>query len=459
MSETPANAARRFAAHVGSTTYDDLSADAIARAKVFILDTFGVGIAGSTAYGADELVAASSGWGAGAEATVWGRRGRMPATMAAMLNGFQVHCQEYDCVHEGAVLHPLATTLPAVVAYAERTGGVSGKDLLVATALGTDIACGLGIASSSAMTFFRPATAGGFGAVAAVGKLMGLSEDALVSAFGIQYAQTSGTLQPHVEGSVTLPLQVGVNSRAALQSADLTRAGIAGPTDVFEGPYGYLRLFEGKWDLEPVLRSLGKIWRIAELSHKPYPSGRATHAGVEGIIELRRQHGFSVADVQSITIVGPPVTARLCSRPDIPNPSPNYARLCMSYVAAKVLLNGEIDLAHYRGSELTDQATHALATRIRMLSDGGSDPNALVPVDVTIELADGRKLDWHCDEMLASPGRRLTREQHLTKFRRCCEFANAPIPISQQDALIAAIDDIESVLDVRTLIALLAPSR
>ncbi len=456
MTGTPRNAAQHFAAHALSTTFGDLSADAVAQAKVFILDTLGVGIAGSTAYGADELVASSDGWGRGDEATVWGRRDRAPATTAAMLNAFQAHCQEYDCVHEGAVLHPMATSLPAVLAHAERAGGVSGKDLLVAVAVGVDIACGLGIASDSAMTFFRPATAGGFGAVGAVGRVMGLDEDALVSAFGIQYAQTSGTLQPHVEGSVTLPLQVGVNSRAALQSVDMSRAGIIGPVDVFEGPYGYMRLFEGSWDLEPVLQSLGTRWRIAELSHKPYPSGRATHAGVEGIIELRRQHGFAVDHVEAITIVGPPVTARLCSRPDVADPSPNYARLCMSYVAAKVLLHGVIDLAHYRGDELADSATHALAPRISMLSDGSSNPNALVPVDVTIKLVGGKTLHWHCDAMLASPGRRLTREQHVTKFRRCCDFAHGPFPQQQQDALIAAIDDLETMPDVRALAGLLA---
>jgi aconitate decarboxylase len=450
-------AARRFAAHVRAVGYDDLSDDAVRQAKVFILDTFGVGISGSTAYGAEELSVASGIWGTGDEATVWGRRERAPATTAALLNAFQVHCQEYDCVHEGAVLHPLATTLPAAIAYAERVGGISGRDLLTATSIGVDIAAGLGVASKSAMRFFRPATAGGFGAVGAVGRLMGLTEDQLVSAFGVQYAQTSGTLQPHVEGSATLPLQVGVNCRAALQSCDMTVAGLVGPEDIFEGVYGYMPLFEGEWDLEPVLQSLGTSWRIAELSHKPYPSGRATHAGVEGIIELRRQHGFSIEDVESIVIVGPPVTARLCSRVDVPDPSPNYARLCMSYVAAKVLLNGVIDLAHYRGAELTDAATHALAPKIRMISDGSDDPNALVPVDVTIVLTSGQTLRWHCAAMLASPTRRLTRAQHLTKFRRCCDFAHAPMPERQRDALIAAVDDIESIADIRALTKLLAP--
>jgi aconitate decarboxylase len=455
--------AERFATHALNTSFEDLTSDAVAQAKVFILDTFGVGIAGSSAYGADEVLQVGKSNGPNGEAAVWGRSDRLPVGMAALVNGYQIHCQEYDCVHEGAVLHPLATTLPAVMAYAEKIGGISGKDLIMAVAIGVNTSAGLGIASKSAMSFFRPATAGGFGATAAVGRLMGLSHESLVQAFGLQYAQTSGTLQPHVEGSTALPLQVGLNARAAVQSCELAQTGFSGPRDVFEGPYGYFRLFEGPapWDLTATLDCLaGKRWLISELSHKPWPAGRATHAGIEGLQLLRtRPNGTTYAPeaVKSVTITGPPVTTRLCSRPDLPDPSPNYARLCMAYVGAKVLLNGFVDLAHYRGHELTDSATHELAKRIHMVSDGQADPNALVPVRVELETTDGGTKSWDCTQMLASPSRRLTRDQHLAKFRRCWEFSAEPLVESARESLIAMVDGLEDVPDVRVLSRLLVP--
>lgn len=455
--------AERFASHALDTRFEDLTADAIAQAKVFILDTIGVGIAGSSAFGADKVIQAGAAWGVGAEATIWGRSQHVPAGVAALVNGYQVHCQEYDCVHEGAVLHPLATALPAAMAYAERAGGVSGRELITAVAVGVNISAGLGIASRSAMRFFRPATAGGFGATAAVGRLMGLSQESLVQAFGLQYAQTSGTLQPHVEGSTSLPLQVGLNSRAALQSCDWASVGLPGPRDVFEGPYGYLPLFEGPdpWDLTATYTCLeGKRWLVSELSHKPYPAGRATHGGVEGLQVLMKNNDGSVVkpdEVDSVVITGPPVTARLCARLDLPDPSPNYARLCMSYIAAKVLLNGLVDLAHYRGTELTDPPTHNLAKRIHMHSDGQADPNALVPVSIKMGLVGGEVRRWKCDQMLASPSRRLTREQHLTKFRRCWEFSAEPLPETARDSLISMVDDLENVTDVKEVTRLLAP--
>jgi 2-methylcitrate dehydratase PrpD len=130
----------------------------------------------------------------------------------------------------------------------------------------------------------------------------------------------------------------------------------------------------------------------------------------------------------------------------------------MAYIAAKVLLYGEIDLAHYRGPALTDPETHRLAQRIVMLSDNNTDPNALVPVEVTIALTTGQTLHWRCEAMLASPGRRLTRDQHLTKFRRCWEFAHAPMPDSQRESLIDMVDHLDSVADIRTLTPLLSPT-
>ena len=458
MDRTLPRVAHRFADHALGLRAADLSQDAVAQAKVFILDTLGVGVAGSTSAGAQEAFSAASGWGSGDEARLWGRAERAPATTAALLNAFQVHCQEYDCVHEGAVLHPLATLLPAVLAYADREGGVSGPDLLSATAAGVDISSGLGIASKSAMRFFRPATAGGFGATAAVARLMGLMPTQLADAFGLQYAQSSGTLQPHVEGSPALPMQVGFNSRASLQSCDLALAGFPGPHDVFEGRYGYMPLFEGEWDLAPVLASLGQAWRIAEVSHKPYPAGRATHAAVEAIMRLQAEHGFAADDVDTIVVTGPPVTHRLCGRAPLPSPSANYARLCMAFVAAKVLIHGEIDLAHYRGAELTDPETYRLAQRVSMVADANPDPNALLPVETVITLKDGSVRRWTCTAMLASPGRRLTREQHLRKFHRCWEFAAAPLPEANRDALIAMIDGLERVDDVRDLTRLLSPN-
>ena len=451
-------ASRIFAQHVTATRFEDVAPEAIFNAKTFILDTIGVGISGSTADGAQHLLDAAKGWGSGADAQVWGRRDRVPAPAAALLNGFQVHCQEFDCVHEAAVLHPLATALPAALAFAERQGGISGKDFLTAIITGVDVSTTLGMASRERLRFFRPATSGGFGAVAAVGRLAGLSTEPLARAFGIQYAQTSGTMQPHVEGNVVLPLQVGFNARAALQSVDLAHEGMVGPLNTFEGPFGFMPMFEGVWNLGPGLAKLGREWQINQVSHKPFPSGRAGHGGIEGLMMMRAEPWFDLDAIAGIKVIAPPLINRLCARPDVLEPTGNYARLCMAFIGAKVIQHGSINLARYRGAELLDPVTHHIARLFSMEINDNPDENALTPHDIVVTLKDGSEHRWRCEAMLASPTRRLTREQHLTKFRDCCTYAADPLAPEQIETLIVMVDTLDDVGDVRELAAALMPA-
>jgi 2-methylcitrate dehydratase PrpD len=448
-------AAARFAAHALETRFADLPGEAVERAKVFVLDSLGVGIAGSSVEGGEGLLRVASRWGDPA-VPVWGRAARLAAPAAAFVNAWQMHNQEYDCLHEGAVVHALATVLPASLAAAELRGGVSGAELIAAIAVGTDIAAGLGLASQAGFRFFRPGTAGGFGSVAAAGRVLGLDRSTLEAAFAWQLAQVSGTMQAHAEGSAILPVQLAFNARAALHSCELATLGLAPARDVFEGAYGYLRLFEGAFDLAPVLDSLGRVRRIGEFSHKPFPAGRATHGGIEGVMALQARHGFAAAEVDRVEIDAPPLIVRLVGRPLPPSVEPSYARLCLQYAVAKVLQKGSIDLSDFRGAALGDPGTHALAARVTTRDDGNPDPNALAPQRVTVTLKNGTAHSWHCQTMLANPARPLTREQHLAKFRRCLDFSAVPLAPGAAERLIGRVDRLEKLADVRRLHAEIA---
>lgn len=443
-------AAARFAAHAFETRFSDLPDAAVERAKVYVLDSLGVGIAGSSVEGGEGLLRVASGWGNPA-IPVWGRAVRLSAPAAAFMNAWQMHNQEYDCLHEGAVVHAMATVLPAALAAAELRGGVSGAELIAALAVGVDIAAGLGLASQSGFRFFRPGTAGGFGATAAAARVLGLDKSTLEAAFAWQLGQVSGTMQAHTEGSPILPAQLAFNARAALQSCELATLGFAPTSAVFEGPYGYLAVFEGAFALEPILESLGRDWRIAQFSHKPFPAGRATHGGIEGVMALQARHGFTAADVAKVEIDAPPLIVRLVGRKLLPTSGASYARLCMAYAVAKVLQKGAVDLADYRGEALSDPVTHELAARVETRDDGNPDPNALAPQTVTVRLKNGTDFSWRCETMLAHPARPLTHDQHLAKFRRCLDFSATTLPPGSAERLIEAVDRLEELDDVRLL--------
>ena len=443
-----------LARHAAAVRFADLTPQTIERAKVFVLDTIGVGIAGGSTPEIQPLLKAVKGWGAGTDVAVWGTSQKLSTGQAILLNAYQIHCQEYDCLHEGAVLHAMATLLPVLLAEAQTRGGVTGQALLAALSAGVDVACTLGLASNLGLRFFRPATSGGFGAVAGLANLRGFSPEMTLAALGHQLAQVSGTMQAHTEGSVVLPLQIGLNARAALQSCDLALAGFPSLKNPITGKFGYLTMFETDWNLERAMAGLGKESRIAELSHKPYPSGRATHGGIEGLTVLRAQAGFAAQDVAEIVVTGPSLINHLVNRPPLPAPTPNYARLCMPFVLAKVLKHGVLDAMHFRGEALSDPETYALSQRVTMQIDQNPNPNALGPQVITIRLHDGTVLEHRLEAMLASPSRPLSAQARTAKFNRCWDLAAEPMASSA--GLVALVEQLDACPEVRALVSHLA---
>ncbi len=451
------NPLETIARHVVENDYQALPPSAVAATKNFVLDSIGVGVAGSTAPGIDALIGCAEGWGAGDDCTVWVRGARFPAPTAAMINAYQIHALEFDCVHEGAVVHAMATALPVALAHAERFGGVSGRDLVTALALGVDVSCTIGMAARSEMRFFRPATAGAFGATAALAKLYGFDVPTLMNAFGIVYGQISGTMQAHVEGSMVLALQIGFNARSAVTAADLALRGITGPHDVLTGKFGYYALFEPEADLPHAWRELGAVWQITRLSHKPFPSGRLTHGVIEAIQRLRARREFRAEDIEQVSCRVPPLAVHLVGRPDIPDPDANYARLCLPFVAATTLLRGTVGLSDFYPDRLTDPEVHALASKVDVVLVDNPDKNAVGPQMVRISFKDGSNEEAVVEHALGHPDNPLSRDQQLGKFHQCWRSAAPALGIEASKQIIKNVERLEDVPDVRTLVQVRVP--
>ncbi len=446
-------ASETLARHALSVEWSALPDAAQAAARTFLLDTLGVGIAGSRAAFADNVTNAARGWAGSGAAPILGRAVTVSGPQAAFINAYQIHAQEFDCVHEGAVVHPLATILSALMADTARLPGrVTGADFGAAMVAGVDIAATLGLAATTPLKFFRPATAGIFGCVAALSRLRRLDTATTVSAFGHALAFASGTMQAHVEGKPGLPLQIAHAAQASLMAIDLAMAGLPGTDGSIDGPFGYLTLFETASDLKPLLALLGQVWRIAEVSHKPFPTGRAAHGAIVATQALMRDHGVTPASLDSLTYTAPPLIQRLVGRPLPAYPgamTANYARLCFAWLGAVVLMRGTVGLTDFADGRLTDPALHTLGARIRVVADTNTDPAAFTPAVAEAVLSDGRVVTVRIDSQLGSPASPLSREQHLRKFRACLDFAGFT---GLADPLIQAIDSLSEQEDMAALL-------
>lgn len=376
-------------------------------------DTLAVGAAGRAWSEESGVVRAASGWGASEEARLLGSVQRVPAPTAAFVNGFRIHCLEWDAVHEGAVVHALSVVTAALGAAIDRRGGCEPETALAALAVGVDVASGLGIASTGAMHFFRPATAGVIGAALAVARIEG--EERAGDVLGLAYSQAAGTMQAHVEGSVALPLQIAHAARAAVTAVDLVKAGLSGPQDALEGPFGFFSLFE-EGQLAVYTDRIGDEWLIEQVSTKPFPCGRASHAVLGALATAE-------TPIIAVDAEVPPLVHRLVGRPMHPDMTPAYARLCLPFLAALMIRDGRIDPRRFTIESFRDPEVQQVARRITISLNGEADPNLLSPQRVTLRHAGNEVSTVEVPHTLGSPAAPLSRDGSWVKLALARELA------------------------------------
>lgn len=443
---------RKFANY--ALTQSVFSDSAYDSAKTFILDSLGVGIAGSKAPFNEAVFKTAMSWGQGDEAHLWGRGMKAPTATAAYLNGFQIHSMEYDCVHEPAVVHPMATIFAAVSAEAERQNGVTGFQLMEAVIVAVDVAVELGVAVTSPLKFFRPATAGLFGATLGIARLRGFDEKTAMSAMGCALAQCAGVMQAHIEGKPTLPVQIAGAARAAVVACDLAQAGLYGPESSLEGPSGYFKMFEDEADAQKAAQRIGKTHRITEVSWKPFPTGRAAQGGIVLVQELMKQ-GVTLDNLEELTLSAPPIIPRLVDRPIPENMTANYARLCFPYLAPVVLMRVTIGLNDFTAADLESPVILEASKKIKIETNHITDPAEFVPQSMTARLKNGDEKIAMIGKLFGSPADPLSRQQHIEKFRNCVAFGLSEVKAKPAaDRLIELTDNLERSEDCSELFSL-----
>lgn len=427
-----------------------------ARALTLLADTLAVGVAGAVTEESRMARAVAQGWAGPPEASIWGGGGLLGAGHAAFVNAHQIHTLEWDPIHEPAVVHAMTVVTPVTLAWAmretRRGRTVSGRALLDGIIAGVDVAGGLGAATTTPLQFFRPATAGCLGAVVGVGVTGDFPASQVLAALGIAYGAVSGTMQPHTEGAQVLALQVGFNARSALNAWDLAEAGFDGPRYILEGKYGYFRLIEAGGEPERVVSERGTIWEVERTSIKPFPSGRATHGALDGLLQLQQRHGFTRSDVSRVEVSVPPMVFNLVGRRPTADMPIGAARLCLAYLVPCLLDDGTIDVDTYLTDRIRDPELLEWTQRVTVRADDNPDPNAFNPQQVIVHLNSGETHRIDVPYSLGSPEYPLTEEQARAKFDRAMEIGGRA---QYADRLFDFVMNIEAAADVSDLWELL----
>lgn len=379
-------------------------------ARLHLLDGLAVGLAASRTGPVRGLSALATSQGSG-RCTVLGSPATVPAPIAALVNGGFLHSLEYDDTHVASIMHGGAVMTPAALAVAEEVGA-SGRDALAAFAVGWELLIRIGLASPGriqAQGFQVTSAAGAFAAAAVSCLLRGDDPDVLGHALGIAGSQAAGTFAFLAGGHTVKAVQPAWSAHAGLLAAELARAGVTGPADVFEGPYGFFSLYardpDGAAGLDRELADLGEVWRLPEAAFKLQPCCHFIHPFIEALEQLQAQ-GVTAAELVRLHCWVPagavPVVAEPWDRRVRPAKA-HDARWSLPYVLASVLVDGDLDVAVFEGD--CDEAVMSVGERITYESWPDSGFPARFPARLRAELADGSHREATVDDVLGSPGR------------------------------------------------------
>jgi len=456
MATTTPNAdpAQTLAAHVVNTGVADVPAASLTATRRDVLDTFGAMLGGSGAPGIKELAAVTGRWGGKEEASLAVLGGRMPAHHTALVNSAMGHALDFDDTFDkGGHIHPGTSVLSASLAISESLGGVTGDDLMLAVTLGLDVSCRLALAPDKDRGWHRTATFGIFGATAAAGKLLGLTQEQMVHAFGIAYSQAAGNRQSIIDGALTKRFQAGQAAHGAVLSAFLAKEGFTGAQNVFGGEYGFFAMYQPEgYDLSVISQGLGEEFMGDRMSLKPYPCGRPTHSYIDAAIRLHHDLELHRNAMRSVVVRTGPETysSRYSVSSGVVRPQQQVeAQFSLPYLIACGLVLGEVGIDQI--TSFGKPPVLVASSQIQAESKEGM-PKGWAEIEVVC--AAGRSGTVELEPPSGSPDNPLTTGQLREKFRDCAAHALRPPTGESVEKMITLILEPDAMADSRDLIKL-----
>jgi 2-methylcitrate dehydratase PrpD len=385
------------------TRWHDLPIETRAHVKSLVLDSLTVLPAGYRAVGCHEILDLLAQWPAVRGASVLFSNLKLPPPTAAMANATLAEAWDFDDTHDAAIVHCMSPVLYAALATAEWSPEpVDGAEFLAAVAVGLEVLARLGMACTSPLTWTRTATLGGIGGALAAVRVSRGNREALINAAGIAYMQAAGNSQTIVDAATAKKLQVGFAARAAVLGTLLAGKGLTGPKDILEGKYGYYELYErGNHTLDAAMDGLGERWEVDNISVKPFPCARETHAPIFAGFEASQGKQLKLSEIEQVVVSGPGILRDISGKGTAGSGAAAVvsAHLSIPYTLAVVLLEGDLTLLDFTEPRILQPDRQQLAAKIEVRVDPTLPYNDLDPAEVTVAMRQRGVLRGCCQKL------------------------------------------------------------
>ena len=441
---------------IAEFSFDRLPPDAVHWAKIGVLDTVGVTLAGAPEP-CSRIAARVAATSQGPSLLIGTARTAAPMD-AAQVNGTASHALDFDDCSNTLGGHPSAPVLSALLPLAD-TLRVSGRDILTAYAVGFEAETRI----ARAVNFHHyekgwhpTATLGTFGAAAACARLLDLPPEQIAVALALAASFASG-LKANF-GTMTKPLHVGQSARNGLLAALLAQEGFTASADAFEHRQGFFAVFngEGNFVANRVLQDWAAPLDILKpgIAIKQYPCCGSTHPAIDATIDLVKEHGLTPDIVEHVDAWTHPRRLAHTNRPE-PR-SPLDAKFSVQYCVARALASGRVVLADFEGDGYAAPANRAIMSRIQ----AAPHPNMSMAstdhfgAEVRIRTTDGRTLSCSTDRPVGrGPEKPLPLPALEAKFKDCAGRVMEAGSVARVLELIWRLDEMDEAATLHTALA------
>jgi 2-methylcitrate dehydratase PrpD len=445
------NETKTLASYVVNGTLADIPQNVLHEARRSLVNFMGCAVGGARDAAVDTALRAFRPFSGVPSANILGRDERLDPLHASLMNGISSHVDDYDDTTPSNMCHPTSPIASALFAYAS-VNPVRGHDFMQAFIYAFE-------ASSRVANCIYPAhydlgwhitgTAGVFGAAAAIGKLMKLSEQQMIWALGLAGTQAAGVRE--MFGSMGKSFHPGRAAQNGYSAALLAQAGFTAGPRILEGPRGFPAVTTaGKFLLANVTKGLGTEFDLLVNTYKPYPCGIVIHPTIDGAVQLHDTHGLKPADIKAVRLRVAPLVLDLCNQQGITTGL--QGKFSVYHGAAIGLVRGKAGVQEYTDAAVNDPDIKRVREAATAIADAGITEDQ---AGVEVELTDGRTLSVFVEQSLGNINKPLSDRQLDAKFR---DQAVGNLTAADVERLIELTWKIEDLADVNDVVQAAVPA-
>ena len=445
---TEAPLARRLGNYADSIRVADVDTATIERTKVHLLDSLGCGLAAfkeGTVSAVRELAFASG----GNAATVFGTKRRTSLEWAAFANAAGIRADDINDVYVGRGTGHPSDNVAACLTAAEAAGS-PGAEFLLSIVLAYEIECRFLDAVYLDTRGWDHPNYALISSTLVAGRLMKLSPERLTEAVNIALSGHLAMNQTRLGALSNWKGLAGPDAaRNAVFAAQLARAGITGPSPIFEGEAGFFKQVSGPLDIDTAtFGGRGKRFRIHDCFIKSYPAQAQTQTAIPAAAKIAQAAG-DLTRIRAIEVKSTHLGWLMAgSMPERWAPKTSEtADHSLPYIVARAMLDGTITTASYAPEALRDPKAAALMKLITVRED--PTMTALVPLkspsSVTATLNDGRVITERVDDLPGFVSRPMQRADAEAKFERNAKAIMTSAQIKRISDAVWSLDRADSV--------------